>query len=42
MATWLEECTAEEKRSVLRFFLWAKELYVKDIHKEMLPLYGVA
>jgi hypothetical protein len=40
MATLLEECTAEEQRSVLRFFLWAKGLNTKDIHKEIFPVYG--
>jgi hypothetical protein len=40
MATVLEECTNEELRSVVRFFLWAKELDGKDIHKEMFPVYG--
>jgi hypothetical protein len=40
MATVLEECTNEEQRSVVRFFLWAKELKAKDIHKEMFPGYG--
>jgi hypothetical protein len=32
MATVLEERTAEDERSVVRF-LWAKGLNVKDIHK---------
>jgi hypothetical protein len=35
----LEECTNEERSSVVRF-LWAKGLNAKDIHKEMFPLYG--
>jgi hypothetical protein len=39
MATVLEECTTEEQRSVV-LFLWAKGLNAKDIHKEMLPVYG--
>jgi hypothetical protein len=39
MATMLEEYTTEEQRSVVRF-LWAKELNAKDVHKEMLPIYG--
>jgi hypothetical protein len=33
MATVIEECTTEEQRSVVRFFLWAKELSVNDSHK---------
>jgi hypothetical protein len=36
----LEEYTTEEQSSVVRFFLWAKGLNAKDIHKEMFPLYG--
>jgi hypothetical protein len=39
MATVLEKYTTEEQRSVVRF-LWAEGLNVKDIHKEMLPLYS--
>jgi hypothetical protein len=39
MATFLEEYTTEEQRSLVRF-LWAKELNAKDIHKEMFPVYG--
>jgi hypothetical protein len=31
MATMLEDCTTEEQRSIVRSFLWAKELNVKDI-----------
>jgi hypothetical protein len=31
--------TTEERSSVVRF-LSAKELYAKDIHKEMFPVYG--
>jgi hypothetical protein len=34
----LEVYTTEEQRSVVRF-LWAKELNVKDIHKETFPIY---
>jgi hypothetical protein len=34
MATVLEERTAEEQSSVVRF-LWAKGLSAKDIHKEI-------
>jgi hypothetical protein len=41
MATVLEECITEEQRSVVRFFfLWAKGLGAKDIHKETFPVYG--
>jgi hypothetical protein len=32
MGTVLEECTAEEQRSVVRI-LWAKGLNAEDIHK---------
>jgi hypothetical protein len=39
MATVLEEFTTEEQRFVLRF-LWAKGLNVKNIHKEIFPVYG--
>jgi hypothetical protein len=39
METVLEDCTAEEQRSVLRF-LWEKGLHAKDIHKEIFPGYG--
>jgi hypothetical protein len=35
----LEEYTIEEQRSVVRI-LWVKGLNVKDIHKEMFPVYG--
>jgi hypothetical protein len=38
MMTVLEECTTEEQCSILRY-LWAKGLNVKDIHKEMFPVY---
>jgi hypothetical protein len=38
MATVLEDYTAEDRRSVLRF-LWAKKLHGKDIHKEMFSVY---
>jgi hypothetical protein len=40
MATVLEGCITEEHRSVMRFLLWAKVLYGKDVHKEMFPVYG--
>jgi hypothetical protein len=39
MATVLKKFTTEEQRSVVRYFLWVKGLNVKDIHKEMLPVY---
>jgi hypothetical protein len=39
MATMLQECITEDHRSVARF-LWAKGFTVKDINKEMLPVYG--
>ena len=32
-------CTKIEQRGVVHF-LWAKIMEVKDIHKEMLPMYG--
>jgi hypothetical protein len=38
MATVLEECIIEVQRSVVRFFV-GKRLNVKDIHKEMFPVY---
>jgi hypothetical protein len=31
--------TVLEQRSIVRF-LWAKGFVVKDIHKEMFPVYG--
>ena len=39
MATPLNTCTTTEQRGVVRF-LWAKGMAAKDIHKEMLPMYG--
>jgi hypothetical protein len=39
MATVLEEYTTEDQRSVVRI-LWAKGPNVKDINKEMFPVYG--
>jgi hypothetical protein len=39
MATVLDDFNTEEQRSVVRFFLWEKELNAKDIHKEMFPVY---
>ena len=38
MAAPLNTCTAIEQRGVV-LFLWAKGMAVKDIHKEMLPMY---
>jgi hypothetical protein len=40
MATVIKKCTTQEQRSVVRFFLWAKGLNAKDIHKELFPVYG--
>jgi len=39
MAAPLSTCTTIEQRGVVRL-LWAKKLEAKDIHKEMLPMYG--
>ena len=39
MAAPLNTRTTIEQRGVLRF-LWAKGVAAKDIHKEMLPMYG--
>jgi hypothetical protein len=39
MAAPLGTCTKIEQRGVVRF-LWAKNMKAKDIHKEMLPMYG--
>ena len=39
MAAPLNTCTTIEQRGVVRF-LWAKDVAAKDIHKEMLPMYG--
>ena len=39
MAAPLNTCTTIEQRGVVRF-LWAKGMAGKDIHKEMLPMYG--
>jgi hypothetical protein len=39
MPTVLEELTTEEQRSTVRSFM-AKGLNAKDIHKEMLSVYG--
>jgi len=39
MAAPLNTCTVIEQRGVVRF-LWAKGTAAKDIHKEMLPMYG--
>jgi Fe2+ or Zn2+ uptake regulation protein len=35
-----DEYTTEEQRSVVLFFLLAKRLNAKDIHKEMFHAYG--
>jgi hypothetical protein len=39
MAAPLNTCTTIEQRGVVRF-LWEKDMAAKDIHKEMLPMYG--
>jgi hypothetical protein len=39
MAAPLNTCTTIEQHGVVRF-LWAKNMEAKDIHKEMLPMYG--
>ena len=39
MAVPLNTCTTIEQRGIVRF-LWAKGMAAKDIHKEMLPMYG--
>ena len=39
MAAPLNTCITIEQRGVVRF-LWAKGMAAKDIHKEMLPMYG--
>ena len=39
MAAPLNTCTTIEQRGVVRF-LWEKNMEEKDIHKEMLPMYG--
>jgi len=39
MAAPLNTCTVIEQHGVVRF-LWAKGMAAKDIHKEMLPMYG--
>ena len=35
----LNTCTTIEQRGVV-CFLWAKNMEAKDIHKEMMPMYG--
>jgi hypothetical protein len=40
MATVLEQCNTEERRSAVLFFLWARGRNAKDIHKEMSDVYG--
>jgi hypothetical protein len=39
MAAPLNMCTTTEQRGIVRF-LWAKNMAAKDIHKEMMPMYG--
>ena len=39
MAAPLNTCTTIEECGIVRF-LWAKDMAAKDIHKEMLPMYG--
>ena len=39
MAATLSTCTKLEQRGVVRF-LWTKNMEAKDIHKEMLSMYG--
>ena len=39
MAAPLNTCTTIEQLGVVRF-LWAKGMAAKDIHNEMLPMYG--
>jgi hypothetical protein len=39
MAESLNTYTTIEQRGVLRF-LWAKDTAAKNIHKQMLPMYG--
>ena len=39
MAAPLNTCTTIEQCGVVRFS-WAKDMAAKDIHKEMLPMYG--
>ena len=39
MAAPLNTCTTLEQRGVVRL-LWAEDMAAKDIHKEMLPMYG--
>ena len=39
MAVPLSTFTKIEQRGVVRF-LWAKNVEAKDVHKEMLPMYG--
>jgi hypothetical protein len=34
------DCILPKSRAVFYVFLWAKRLNVKDIHKEMFPVYG--
>jgi hypothetical protein len=34
------ECTTEEQRFAVHFFLWAKGTNAKDIYKEIFPVFG--
>jgi hypothetical protein len=40
MAALLSTCTTIEQRGVVRFFERKKKMEAKDIHKEMLSMYG--
>jgi hypothetical protein len=40
MAIVLEKCSTEEQLSVVRFFVRAKGLNAKEVHKEIFPVYG--
>jgi hypothetical protein len=39
MVALLNTCTTIEQQGVVQF-LWAKDMAARDIHKEMLPMYG--
>jgi len=39
MAAPVNMCNTIEQRDIVRF-LWAKDMAVKDIHNETLPMYG--
>jgi hypothetical protein len=38
----LEESNTEKQCSVVRSFLWANELNLKDIHEEIFPVRGAS